>query len=125
MDGGQKIINLSNLLKNQATVTINDYEKYKLSQEYNKLYTNNRIENNEEVENKKNERFYNLSLKQILLNLSQTLVDIINEFSLLMSKEDKTLKQFIDIIIKDTRMIYVGLLMIIFSLMLFFISVTS
>jgi len=125
MDGGQKIINLSNLLKNQATVTINDYEKYKLSQEYNKLYTNNRIANNEEVENKKNERFYNLSLKQILLNLSQTLVDIINEFSLLMSKEDKTLKQFIDIIIKDTRMIYVGLLMIIFSLMLFFISVTS
>ena len=65
-----KIINLTNILKNQSTISLNDYEKYQLKQQYNKLYTNSEIENDKNKQERMNQRFYNLSLKQILNNLS-------------------------------------------------------
>ena len=68
-----------------------------------------------------NQRFYNLSLKEILNNLSLTLIKIINETSIYMEKSDRTTKELIDIFTKDDRMIYVGILLIILSLGIFFI----
>ena len=120
-----KIINLTNILKNQSTISLNDYEKYQLKQQYNKLYTNTEIENDKNKQDKMNQRFYNLSLKEILNNLSLTLIKIINETSVYMEKSDRTTKELIDIFIKDDRMIYVGILLIILSLGIFFINISS
>lgn len=120
-----KIINLTNILKNQSTISLNDYEKYQLKQQYNKLYTNTEIENDKNKQDKMNQRFYNLSLKQILNNLSLTLIKIINETSIYMEKSDRTTKELIDIFTKDDRMIYVGILLIILSLGIFFINISS
>ena len=120
-----KIINLTNILKNQSTISLNDYEKYQLKQQYNKLYTNTEIENDKNKQDKMNQRFYNLSLKQILNNLSLTLIKIINETSIYMEKSDRTNKELIDIFTKDDRMIYVGILLIILSLGIFFINISS
>tara|TARA_Y200000002_G_C22482711_1_gene579441 strand:- start:239 stop:613 length:375 start_codon:yes stop_codon:yes gene_type:complete len=120
-----KIINLTNILKNQSTISLNDYEKYQLKQQYNKLYTNSEIENDKNKQERMNQRFYNLSLKQILNNLSLTLIKIMNEISIYMEKSDRTTKELIDIFTKDDRMIYVGILLIILSLGIFFINISS
>ena len=121
-----KIINLSNILKNESIITLNDYEKYKLNEQYNMLYTNSKIANNNEKELKESNRFYNLSLKDIFNNLIKTLVVIINELSIYIeNRENKTNKDLIEIFIKDLRLIYVGIFLIIISLMLFFINVSS
>ena len=72
-----------------------------------------------------NQRFYNLSLKQILNNLSLTLIKIMNEISIYMEKSDRTTKELIDIFTKDEKIIYVGILLIILSLGIFFINISS
>jgi hypothetical protein len=120
-----KVINLSNILKNESIITLNDYEKYKLNEEYNKLYTNSNIANNEINEKKYNERFYNLSLKDIFNNLIKTLVDILNELSNYIENKNKDKRELLEIFIKEQRLIYVGVFLIIISLMLFFIDISS
>lgn len=120
-----KVINLSNILKNESIITLNDYEKYKLNEEYNKLYTNSNIANNEINEKKYNERFYNLSLKNIFNNLIKTLVDILNDLSNYIENKNKDKRELLEIFIKEERLIYVGVFLIIISLMLFFINISS
>jgi hypothetical protein len=120
-----KVINLSNILKNESIITLNDYEKYKLNEEYNKLYTNSNIANNEINEKKYNERFYNLSLKDIFNNLIKTLVDILNDLSNYIENKNKDKIELLEIFIKKERLIYVGVFLIIISLMLFFINISS
>ena len=121
-----KVINLSNILKNESIITLNDYEKYKLNEEYNKLYTNSKIETTELKEEKENNRFYNLSLKKVFDNLITTIVIIINELTVYIKDKDKLSKQdLIEIFVKDDRLIYVGIFLIIISLLLFFIKTSS
>ena len=121
-----KVINLSNILKNESIITLNDYEKYKLNKEYNKLYTNSKIETTELKEEKENNRFYNLSLKKVFDNLITTIVIIINELTVYIKDKDKLSKQdLIEIFVKDDRLIYVGIFLIIISLLLFFIKTSS
>ena len=88
-------------------------------------FTSVKIENDKNKQERMNQRFYNLSLKQILNNLSLTLIKIMNEISIYMEKSDRTTKELIDIFTKDDRMIYVGILLIILSLGIFFINISS
>ena len=82
IDEDPKVINLSNILKNESIITLNDYEKYKLNEQYNKLYTNSKISTSELKDEKENNRFYNLSLKNVFDNLITTIVIIINELKI-------------------------------------------
>ena len=126
LDEDSKVINLSNILKKESIITLNDYEKYKLNEEYNKLYTNSKIGTTELKEDKENNRFYNLSLKNVFDNLIRTIVIIINELTVYIRDKDKlSNKDLIEIFTKDDRLIYVGIFLIILSLMLFFIKVSS
>ena len=126
IDEDPKVINLSNILKNESIITLNDYEKYKLNEQYNKLYTNSKISTSELKDEKENNRFYNLSLKNVFDNLITTIVIIINELTIYnKDKDNKNTQDLIEIFIKDDRLIYVGIFLIILSLMLFFIKVSS
>jgi hypothetical protein len=126
LDEDSKVINLSNILKNESIITLNDYEKYKLNEEYNKLYTNSKIETTELKEEKENNRFYNLSLKNVFDNLVTTIVNIINEISVFTTDKDNlSKKDLIEIFTKDDRLIYIGIFLVIISLLLFFIKVSS
>lgn len=126
LDEDSKVINLSNILKNESIITLNDYEKYKLNEEYNKLYTNSKIGTTELKEDKENKRFYNLSLKNVFDNLITTIVIIINELTVYIRDKDKlSNKDLIEIFTKDDRLIYVGIFLIILSLLLFFIKNSS
>ena len=126
LDEDSKVINLSNILKKESIITLNDYEKYKLNEEYNKLYTNSKIGTTELKEDKENNRFYNLSLKNVFDNLIRTIVIIINELTVYIRDKDKlSNKDLIEIFTKDDRLIYVGIFLIILSLLLFFIKISS
>ena len=118
--------NLFAILKNESIITLNDYEKYKLNEEYNKLYTNSKIETTKLKEEKENNRFYNLSLKNVFDNLITTIVIIINELTIyIKDKDQKSNSELLEIFVKNDRLIYVGIFLIIISLMLFFIKISS
>jgi DNA helicase IV len=68
-------------------------------------------------QDKKNETlFINLSLKEIFINLISACIDILNEF---LDLKEFTLTNYIKILSKDDRLIYVGIILIIISILLF------
>ena len=69
-------------------------------------------------------KIYNLSVKDISENLSQTFIDMINEFSLYRNDDNKKWNDYIRIITNEDRLIYVGIIFVIISLIVFFIDVS-
>ena len=116
-----------NILKDKDSITEGDYEKMMITRQYNKLYEMSKIENDKQSQDFKNERFYNLSFSQLGTNLSITFMDMLNEFVVYMNENSevrKTNDLFI-IFTKEGRLIYVGIILIFASIMLYFISVSS
>jgi hypothetical protein len=75
---------------------------------------------------------YNLTLKEILINLLKVIVDIINDIStILLDPLNKNrdlitvLKKVRKTFTKKDRLVYVGLFFIIISLLIYFIDGTS
>ena len=76
---------------------------------------------------------YNMSIKDIYKNTLQTAIDIINDVSELYSNEfysknynrENYIKKFIDIIMKNDRKLYVGIILILFSFIIYFIDGAS
>jgi len=66
--------------------------------------------------------FFNLSIKQILENISAVFVAIVNE---LVSGQDNSFKDYIMIFFKDNRMIYIGLLIIIVAFFIYIVDITG
>ena len=87
--------------------------------EINKLkyYTN--IENENNIKEYEKKLFINLSLKEIFQNLVNTIIIIINEIFNL-DENNKTIKNYILICFKEDRLIYVGIVLIILSMLLLF-----
>lgn len=115
-----------NILKDDELYTLTDYQKLKLSEQYDKLYNLSRIENRKRyIENQKN-LFYNLSIHDLVVNFSNDMIDIVNEFTnFIMNNSNKNINNLMSIFVKNTRLIHVGLLFIFISLMLYFISNTN
>lgn len=115
-----------NILKEDELYTLTDYQKLKLSEQYDKLYNLSRIENRKRyIENQKN-LFYNLSINDLIVNFSNDMVEIVNELTtFIMNDKNKNINNLMSIFVKNTRLIHVGLLFIIISLMLYFISNTK
>ena len=67
------------VLKNKFNFNYSDYQKLKLAEQYNELYSKQfttNMENEKIVENKK---IFNLSLKDLFKNTSVTLSDLLND----------------------------------------------
>lgn len=116
-----------NILKEKDIFTETDYEKMMITRQYNKLYELSQDENNKKKEEYDNKKFYNLSFSQLGTNLSLTFMDMLNEFSIYMREEPekRDINNFFIIITKEGRLIYVGLIIIIASIMLYFIDISS
>ena len=97
-----------------------------ITRQYNKLYELSQDENNKKKEEYDNKKFYNLSFSQLGTNLSLTFMDMLNEFSIYMREEPekRDINNFFIIITKEGRLIYVGLIIIIASIMLYFIDIS-
>lgn len=117
-----------NVLKDKYTLMKNDYDKLKLSQEYNKQFLLSAVENEKNKQIKINKQLFNLSLNEIINNLSVTLINIINDLSILFSNENTNnnkLQAFLYIFTKDDNLLYVGILFIILSFSLWIINISS
>ena len=114
-----------NVLKNQFNFNYSDYQKLKLAEQYNELYSKQftaNMENEKIVENKK---IFNLSLKDLFKNTSVTLSDLLNDLVIYYNQEHKTLNEFILIFTKQQRLIYLGLLFILFAFSLWLIDISK
>ena len=116
--------NEKRVLKNQFNFNYSDYQKLKLAEQYNELYSKQfttNMENEKIVENKK---IFNLSLKDLFKNTSVTLSDLLNDLVIYYNQEHKTLNEFILIFTKQQRLIYLGLLLILFAFSLWLIDIS-
>lgn len=117
--------NVTNVLNNNFLIDRTDYEKEKINQQYNDLYFNSLNDTLNLEKQKKNKIIYNLSLSEITSNLSKVLFEILNELSLIHKNNNSNFRNYIEIFIKDDRMIYTGILFILLALAVFFIFVSS
>lgn len=117
--------NLTNVLNNNFLIDRTDYEKEKINQQYNSLYFNSFNDTLNLEKQKQKKIIYNLSISEITSNLSKVLFEILNELSLLHKNNNVNFRNYIEVFIKDDRMIYTGILFILLALAIFFIFVSS
>ena len=67
-DKGNNNINSENIniTKKNFTLSYSDYQKLKISEQYNKLYSNIYGENEKNIEENENKKIYNLSFKDLI-----------------------------------------------------------
>jgi len=117
--------NEKRILKSNFNFNYSDYQKLKLVEQYNELYSKQftaNMENEKIVENKK---IFNLSLKDLFKNTSITLSDLLNDLVIFYNEDNKTLNGFILIFTKQQRLIYLGVLIIFFAFSLWLIDVSK
>ena len=116
-----------NVLESAETYTLSDFQKLKLAESYKKLYENTIDENKRRQQEKYNKRVYNLSLKTLFENFFTNWSYIINEMTELMydPSNSKDVNNYIIILTKDNRILYVGMMFIILSIILYFIFLTK
>jgi hypothetical protein len=115
-----------NVLKKKYTLNYTDYEKLKISEQYNKLYSNVYKENKENVQVYENTKIFNLSFNQLIKNASITYINLINDLSIYFFKNnEKSFNKLGVIITKDDNLFYIGILILIISFLLWIINITS
>lgn len=124
--------NLSNtstktILKNDYTLDYTDFEKLKIAEQYNKLYSNMYEANRVNKEINENKKIYNLSLNDLFKKSSTVYVKLLNDLSTYFSPEqkNKSLNALGLIITQDDNMLFIGLFILILSFFLWVIQVTS
>jgi hypothetical protein len=114
----------TNILDNQSLLTLSEYDRYNLSKQYSKLYQKSNEENLRLIEKTNKNIIYNQSLVQISENIKETLIDVLKDFT--DNKVEKNnFMDYINIISKGDRLLYLGIVVILLSLILFFIRSTS
>ena len=116
----------TNILKKDYTLEYTDYQKLKMSEQYNKLYNEIYNKNEENVVSKENEKIYNLSFNKLFQNAGKVYIDIINDISIFYSDEnkDKNLNKLGYILTKNNNILYIGLFILILSFLLWLIDIT-
>jgi hypothetical protein len=112
------------VLKDKYSVTMSDSDKRQLSQEYDKLYKHNYEINitNEKISNR--DDFFNLTLREIFDKLAKTLIFVIDDISKL-DLYNVNLEEIVNILTTKDRQIYLGIIIVIISILLFFMFITK
>jgi hypothetical protein len=114
-----------NILKENTTITVDQYNQEKINREYNDLYMKSTQATNNEIKKKEKVKIYNLSVKEIIGKASQTYIDVINELTVLVNNKNINIYAIVDIISRKDRLIYVGLLIVIISFMMAFVFIAD
>tara|TARA_Y200000002_G_scaffold381578_1_gene395979 strand:+ start:357 stop:746 length:390 start_codon:yes stop_codon:yes gene_type:complete len=114
-----------NILKDEFTLDKSDYEKLKQAQQQNELNSLQYRENEKAKQIKENKNIYNMSLYSLYNRLSSVSINIIEDVTIYINQKDKNLNTFFIIFTKEDRLIYVGILLVIFSLSLWFIDISK
>ena len=117
--------NNNNVLKQDYTIDYSNYEKLKIAEQYNKLYSNTYEVNKNKYTLEANNKVFNIDTKNFLKKSSQVYINIINDISLYLASNDKSLNKLGIIFTKNDNLIYIGILFIILSFFLWLIDITS
>ena len=113
------------VLKNNFNFNYSDYQKLKIAEQYNELYTKQFTENTENEKIVENKKIYNLSLNDLFKNTSVTFSSLLNDLVIYYNQDHKTLNEFILIFTKQQRLIYLGIIIILFAFSLWLIDVSK
>ena len=114
-----------NILKDEFTLEKSDFEKLKNAQQQNELNSLELEQNEKSKIIKENKNIYNMSLYSLFKRLSEVSMEIIQDITIFISQKEKNINNFFIIFTKSDRLIYVGMLLILFSLSLWFIDITK
>ena len=124
-----------NILNKDNLFSYTDYNNMILSKENNNLNELNNLTNNDLLKNANNKRFFNLSLKEIIDKTILTVVSIFIDLLKLMKPEESIKREnmnyidnigvFLNIFIKNDRMVYVGVFLIFISLLFMVVFLSS
>lgn len=114
-----------NILKDEFTLDKSDYEKLQNIKQENELKSLQYQENEKQKIIKENKNIYNMSLYTLFNRLSKVSVEILDEITIYSAQKDKNLNNFFIILTKEDRLIYVGILLVLLSLALWFIDISK
>lgn len=114
-----------NILKNDFTLDQNDYEKLKMAEEMNKLYSNSYGANKENNVLNENNKIFDFNSSNFFKKAGKTYISIMNDSVLFINDPEKSFNKFGIIFTKENNLIYIGFAILIFSFMLWLIDITS
>ena len=116
-----------NVLKKNYTLNYTDYEKLKIAEQYNRLYSNVYETNKSNIEINENKKIYNLSLNELVNKSGGVYINLLNDLSIFFSKNntDKSINKLGLIITKEDNLLYIGILILIIAFFLWIIQITS
>jgi hypothetical protein len=116
-----------NILKDKFSVDYSDYEKLKIAEQYNKLYSSIYEKNKSEISISENKKIYNLSLYELTKKSGQVYINLLNDISIYFSydQKPKSLNTLGLILTKDDNLLYIGILVLLISFFLWLIDITS
>ena len=114
-----------NVLKDEFTLEKSDYEKLKNSQQENELKSLQYQENEKAKVIKENKNIYNMSIYTLLKRLSKVSMEIMEDVTIYISQKDQNINNFFIIFTKEDRLIYVGILLLLLSMGLWFIDISK
>ena len=111
------------ILKDNYTIDKTNYEKIKLSEEYNQLYSTEYRENIEMKKSYVNKKIFNLSFKELIQNASLVYMNILSELSVFIHKKNKSMNELGLIFTNNDRLLYIGLFILVLSFSLWIINI--
>ena len=114
-----------NVLKNKFTLDYNDYEKLKIAEQYNKLYSNIYGVNKNNNEIKENNKVFNLNIDGFLKKSGKAYVSIINDLTIYINDPNKSYNKLGIIFTKDENLIYIGFAVVVLAFFMWLIDITS
>jgi hypothetical protein len=115
-----------NILKKDYTLNYTDYEKLKIAEQYNRLYSNVYETNKSNLEINENKKIYNLSLNDLINKSGGVYINLLNDLSIFFSKnnDDKSINKLGLIITKEDNLLYIGVMVLFLSFLLWLIDIT-
>jgi len=115
-----------NVLKKDFTINYSDYEKLKIAEQYNKLYSDSFKENKSNELIEENKKLYNLSFNEIIKKAGPVYIKLLNDLSVYFSRDNnKSLNKLGLILTNENNLLYIGLLILFLSFLLWLIEITS
>ena len=114
-----------NILKDKFTLEKSDYEKLKQVQQNNELNMLSYQENEKAKVLKENKNIYNMSINSLFNKLSIVSMELLEDLTIFINQKNKNINNFFIIFTKDDRLIYVGMLLILLAISLWFIDITK
>jgi hypothetical protein len=114
-----------NILKNDFTLSYNDYQNLKNSEQYNKLFSNTYGVNKENNVLNENNKIFDFNSSDFLKKSGKAYISIMRDSVIFINDPDKSFNKFGIIFTKENNLIYIGFAILIFSFMLWLIDITS